>query len=264
MRVTFLGTGTSVGVPVIGCRCRVCTSENPKNRRLRQSVWIEGAEASVLVDAAVDLRRQALRYDIRRLDALLLTHAHADHILGLDETRVYAYWQKGRIPVYGSPSTLEGVRRTFWYAFSDAPEGGGKPKLDLRPLPEGLLTIGDLSVLPVEADHGSMPVTGYRIDGFAYLTDCKRVPPEAVAALRGVDTLVINALRNAPEHPTHMTVSEALEAVAVIGPRRTYLIHMGHELEHDELASSLPPGVRPAYDGLVLEFGERRPVMEVE
>lgn len=253
MRVTFLGTGTSVGVPVIGCRCPICSSINPKNKRLRQSLWIRNGDASLLVDAAVDFRTQALQHGIRRVDAILLTHAHADHILGLDETRVYAYWQKAPVPVYGSRHTLDGVRRTFWYAFEEGPEGGGKPKLDLRELPDEL-EIGGLRVVPVEGDHGYIPVTGYRVDGFAYLTDCKRVPPQAIQALQGLDTLVINALRYTPEHSTHMTVGEALEAIEAIGPRRAFLIHMGHELDHDELAASLPEGVAPAYDGLELDF----------
>jgi phosphoribosyl 1,2-cyclic phosphate phosphodiesterase len=255
MKVTFLGTGTSVGVPVIGCRCRVCTSENPKNHRLRQSVWVREGDASLLIDTAVDFRSQALRFGVRRVDAILLTHPHADHILGLDETRVFAYWQKQSIPVYGSPATLEGVRKTFWYAFEEAPEGGGLPKLELVPL-NGASCICGFEVLPVEGDHGSMKVTGYRIGGFAYLTDCKRVPEETVRALRRVDTLVINALRYRPEHPTHMTVGEALAAVEAIRPRRAFFVHMGHELDHDELSAALPEGVAPAYDGLTLDFGE--------
>jgi phosphoribosyl 1,2-cyclic phosphate phosphodiesterase len=255
LKITLLGTGTSVGVPVIGCACRVCTSDDPRNRRLRQSLWIRNGSASILIDASADFRQQALRYGVRRVDAILLTHPHADHILGLDDTRVFAYWQRQKIPVYGSAHTLDGVRRTFWYAFAQVAEGGGRPKLDLRVL-EGPVKVGGLTVDPVEADHGSMPVTAYRIGGFAYLTDCKRVPPEAVRALQGLDTLVINALRHSPPHPTHMTVGEALEAIGVIAPRRALLIHMGHELDHRELADSLPAGVEPAYDGLELEFEE--------
>lgn len=253
MRVTFLGTGTSVGVPVIGCACRVCASSNPKNRRLRQSIWIRNGDSSILIDTSVDFRQQALMHGIGRLDAILLTHPHADHILGMDETRVFAFWQRRSIPVYGSPATLEGVRRTFWYAFEKVPEGGGRPKLELTPL-ESPLALGGLEILPLEVDHGSMMVTGYRIDGFAYLTDCKRVPAAAVRALEGVDTLVINALRYAPPHPTHMTVGEALAAVETIRPRRAFLVHMGHELDHEELEAALPEGVAPAYDGLELTF----------
>jgi len=253
MRVTFLGTGTSVGVPVIGCPCRVCASGDPRDKRTRQSLWIQSGETSILVDASVDFRAQALRHGIRKVDAVLLTHAHADHILGLDETRVLAYWQKGAIPVYGERRTLESVRRTFWYAFDETPDGGGKPKLDLIELP-AVLQFSGLTILPVEGDHGSMPVTGYRIDGFAYLTDCKRVPPAAVEVLRGLDTLVINALRRSPDHPTHMTLSEALAAIEEVAPRRAYLVHMGHEMGHADLAASLPDNIQPAYDGLTLEF----------
>lgn len=255
MRVTFLGTGTSVGVPVIGCQCRVCTSEDPRNRRLRQSIWVREGDASLLIDAAVDLRAQALRHGLRRVDAIFLTHAHADHILGLDETRVFAYWQRRPVRVYGSPETLDGVRKTFWYAFADVPEGGGRPKLELLPL-DGPVRVGPLEVLPVEGDHGSMPVTGFRIGPFAYMTDCKRVPQATAQALAGVDTLVLNALRHAPEHPTHMTVGEAIAAAQSIRPRRTYLVHMGHELDHADLVASLPAGVAPAYDGLTLDFGD--------
>ncbi len=252
MEITFLGTGTSVGVPAIGCPCRVCTSADPKNNRLRQSLWIRNDGHSILVDTSVDLRQQALLYGIDSVDAILLTHAHADHILGLDETRIYAFIQRTRIPVYGSPLTLEGVRRTFWYAFEDLP-GGGRPKLDLREI-DGPFEMGGLSVMPVEVDHGCIPVTGFRIDGFAYLTDCKRLPPGTSEALEDLDVLVINALRYSPEHPTHMTVSEALTAIEDIGPRRAFLTHMGHELDHQELAASLPEGVEPAYDGMTLRF----------
>jgi len=253
MRVTFLGTGTSTGVPVPGCPCRVCRSEDPRNRRLRQSIWIQRGEASLLVDTATDFREQALRYGIARIDALLFTHHHADHIFGLDDTRVYAYRQKMALPAYGSPETLAGIRKTFWYAFADIPEGGGRPKIDLVPVVAPFNLLG-LRVVPLPGDHGSMGVTGYRVDGFAYLTDCKRVPTETLRLLKDVDTLVLNALRFRPDHPTHMTVSEALHVVEAVRPRCTYLIHMGHELDYSELAGALPDGVAPAFDGLVLDF----------
>lgn len=251
MKVTFLGTGTSVGVPVIGCRCRVCTSKDSRNRRMRQSVWIRNGQASILIDASSDFRQQALKFGIQRLDAILVTHAHADHILGLDDTRIFAYRQRAPVPLYGTERTLQGIKKTFWYAFDDVPEGGGRPKVDLIPV-RGRFQVGGLQILPLEGDHGFIPVTGYRIDGFAYLTDCKRIPQATVETLRGVECLVLNALRREPEHPTHMTVGEALAAVSEIAPERAYLVHMGHELDHEDLESSLPEGVSPAYDGLTL------------
>lgn len=255
MRITFLGTGTSVGVPVIGCRCRVCHSTDPRNRRLRQSLWVqpEGG-ASILVDASPDLRQQALLHDIGHLDAILLTHAHADHILGLDETRIYAYRQRKRIPVYGSASTLVGVRRSFWYGFEDGvPEGGGIPRLDLTEI-VGPFEVCGLEVRSVEVDHGTTPVTAFRFGAFGYVTDCKAVSEEAEEALRGLAVLAIGALRREPPHPTHMTVGQALDLVERLSPGRALLVHMGHEMDHAQLEAELPRGVAPAYDGLVLDL----------
>lgn len=257
MKVTMLGTGTSVGVPVMGCSCRVCHSPDPRNRRLRQSAWIRTARgASILLDASPDLRQQALLHCIDHLDAILLTHGHADHILGLDDTRVYAYRQGQRIPAYGSSTTLSSVRRTFWYGFdTGVPEGGGIPRLDLLEI-TGPFRVCGLDVIPVEVDHGSGAVTGFRMGNFGYVTDCKRLPEAAEKALAGLETLVLNALRPHPVHPTHMTVGEALQVVARLKPARTYLAHMGHEIDHAELERALPRGVAPAFDGLVLDVGE--------
>ena len=257
MRVTFLGTGTSTGVPLIGCGCKVCASSDPRNNRMRQSIWIQHEGASILIDTSSDFRQQALRFKIRRIDAILYTHHHADHIFGLDDTRVFAYRQRAAIPIFGTAETLDGIEKTFWYAFADIPEGGGRPKV-LPVSIDGPFDCFGLHIVPLEGDHGSMPVTGYRMDGFAYLTDCKRVPPSTLESLGSLDVLVINALRYSPEHPTHMTVGEALAVVEAVRPRRTFLIHMGHELEYSELAGALPPGVEPAYDGLGLDIKHQK------
>jgi len=252
MRVTFLGTGTSTGVPVIGCRCRVCSSGDPRNQRLRPSVLLEWEDRKILVDSSSDFRQQALRHGIDRLDAVLYTHCHADHVMGLDDLRIYNFRQRSDLPVYGNPETLEEIRRTFWYAFSDTQEGGGKPRLDLRPV-DGAFDLLGRRVEPVPLWHGRMPVLGYRIGDFAYCTDCNRIPEASVKVLESLEVLVIDALRHTP-HPTHFCLSETLSALALLRPRRAYLIHMGHELDHEETERTLPPSVRLAHDGLILEI----------
>ena len=252
MRVTFLGTGTSTGVPVIGCRCRVCSSGDPRNQRLRPSILMEWEGRKILVDSSSDFRQQALRHGIDRLDAVLYTHCHADHVMGLDDLRIYNFRQRSELPVYGNPETLEEIRRTFWYAFSDTQEGGGKPRLDLRPV-DGAFDLLGRRVEPVPLWHGRMPVLGYRIDDFAYCTDCNRIPEASVRVLESLEVLVIDALRHTP-HPTHFCLSETLAALALLRPRRAYLIHMGHELDHEETERTLPPSIRLAHDGLILEI----------
>jgi phosphoribosyl 1,2-cyclic phosphate phosphodiesterase len=252
MRVTFLGTGTSTGVPVIACRCRVCTSEDPRNRRLRPSILLEWDGRTVLVDSSTDFRQQALLHRIDRLDAVLYTHCHADHVMGLDDLRIYNFRQRSDLPVYGSPRTLSDIRRTFWYAFSETQEGGGKPRLDLRPV-EGPFDLFGALVEPVPLWHGDLPVSGFKIGSFAYCTDCNRIPEESMTTLSSLETLVIDALRPTP-HPTHFSLPETLALLSMLRPRRSYLIHMGHDLEHQETENALPESVRLAYDGLVLEI----------
>ena len=252
MRVTFLGTGTSTGVPVIACRCRVCSSSDPRNQRLRPSILMEWDDRKVLVDSSSDFRQQALRHGIDRLDAVLYTHCHADHVMGLDDLRIYNFRQRSDLPVYGNPETLEEIRRTFWYAFSDTQEGGGKPRLDLRCV-EGAFDLLGRRVEPVPLWHGRMPVLGYRVGGFAYCTDCNRIPESSAKILESLDVLVIDALRNTP-HPTHFCLSETLATLEILRPRRAYLIHMGHELDHEETERTLPPSIRLAHDGLILEI----------
>lgn len=254
MKVTFLGCGTSTGVPVIGCKCRVCRSSDPRNNRLRQSVFVETRGVSILIDATIDFRQQALRAGIERIDAILVTHPHADHVLGLDETRIYNYRQKMSIPIYGTKETLAGIKRSLWYSFEEGVQkGGGLPELELHEI-EGEFFIGGQTVIPLDGKHGEQSVTGFRLEDFAYLTDYKTVPDPTREKLKGVKVLVINALREAPKHPTHLTVGEAIEVVAKVAPEKAYLVHLGHEVDYEELKAKLPGGVEPAYDGLILDI----------
>lgn len=252
-RIVFLGTGTSAGVPVIGCACAVCRSTDPRDRRLRPSIFVDvPGRTRILVDTSSDLRQQALTHGITRIDAILFTHSHADHILGLDEVRRFNAIQEGPIPCYASAATWESIRRTFHYAFDGVPrQGGGIPKLEAHEI-DGPFALGGVRVVPVPLWHGRMPILGFRFGSFAYLTDCNAIPDESWPLVAGVDTLVIDALRDRP-HSTHFTVAEALDAIARIAPRRTYLIHMCHDLGHAETNARLPADVELAYDGLVLD-----------
>lgn len=256
LRATMLGSGTSTGVPVIGCDCEVCRSDDPRNRRLRPGLWIETAEHSLLVDASADLRQQVLTHRVPRVDAVLFTHAHADHIYGLDDLRVFNFLQRRTIPCYGPASALTAIRRAFQYVFDGEPaEGGGKPQLELCPVEAPFAPLGrGRPVLPVPVEHGSMEVFGYRVGDLAYLTDCKVIPESSYALLGGLDVLILDALRYRP-HPTHLSVAEALEVAERIGARRTVLTHICHEIDHRAPAVDLPAGVELGYDGLVLDAG---------
>lgn len=256
-RVTMMGSGTSTGVPVIGCTCAVCRSDNPKNKRMRPGLKLEfdGLEEKgvVLVDTPTDLREQALRFGLPRLDAVLFTHSHADHIFGLDDIRIFNFRQRRAIPCYGSEATLGALRRTFSYVFEAGQEGGGKPQLDLIPVREPFELLGR-TVVPVPVWHGSMEVFGYRCGDFAYVTDCNIIPETSFRLLAGVEILILDALRYRP-HSTHFSVEEALEAAERIGARRTILTHFSHDVDHDAPAVALPAGVELGYDGLVFDAG---------
>ena len=254
MRLTFLGSGTSTGVPVPTCDCHVCTSEDPRDRRLRPSVRIEWPGASILVDTATDLREQALRHRIERIDAVLYTHAHADHVLGLDELRLYNWRQRASIPAYGSPETIEALRKTFWYVFDDQPVESTKPAIETHII-DGPFTLFGRRIVPVPLYHGSMPIFGFRIGRLAYLTDVSRIPEASYAMLGGLDLLVLNALRERP-HPTHLTIEQALVEAERIGARRTLLTHLSHEVHHATHSARLPRNVDLSYDGLCLEVTE--------
>lgn len=253
MRVLFLGTGTSHGVPMIGCDCAVCRSSDSRDARTRSSIYLECDDGlRVLVDTTTDLRAQALRHDLRRVDAVLFTHAHADHVMGLDEIRRFNVLSGRPMPVYGDARTLADLRRMFGYVFSsDAPRGGGVPDLRLCPI-AGAFCLGRTEIVPVPLRHGPWDVLGFRIGSFAYLTDCNAVSDSSIAQLAGVRTLVIDALRHKP-HPTHFTVAEAIAMARRIGAETTYLTHIAHDLGHAATCAALPAGVSLAYDGLALD-----------
>jgi phosphoribosyl 1,2-cyclic phosphate phosphodiesterase len=276
LKVTLLGTGTSHGVPMIGCGCDVCRSPDPRDRRTRPSILIqieappalqaEGeptaassavarAVRNVLVDTSPDLRAQALANRISRVDAILFTHSHADHVLGLDEVRRYNILQREPMACFGDARTLTDLRQTFGYIFTgpDAP-GGGIPQIVLSHI-AGPFSLGGAEVVPVPIMHGPRRILGFRVGSFAYLTDCSRIPEESWPLVEGVRTLVVDALRERP-HPTHFSVSEALEVVARLSPERAYFTHVCHDLPHAATCARLPSGVELAYDGLVLEIDE--------
>jgi phosphoribosyl 1,2-cyclic phosphate phosphodiesterase len=238
---------------MIGCRCGVCRSSDPRDRRSRPSILFEmGSGVRVLVDTTPDLRAQALAYDLDCVDAILFTHCHADHVMGLDDVRRFNVLQQAAIPCYGDPRTLKELRRTFAYIFDAADEGGGIPRLHLYPV-GGPFSIGDETFTPVPVWHGRREILGFRVRDLAYLTDCSGIPDASWPLLEGVDTLVIDALRHRP-HPTHFTVEQAIAVSARLGPRRTWLTHICHDLPHAATNASLPQGVELAYDGLRIDI----------
>jgi len=249
-RVTVLGSGTSHGVPMIGCTCAVCRSADPRDRRTRPSIYLEVEHGpAILIDTSTDLRMQALTQGVTKVDAILFTHSHADHIMGMDEVRRFNAVKGGPIPAYADERTAADLRRTFSYVFDPPKEkGGGIPQVSLSTI-TSRFNVGSVGVEPVPIFHGSRPILGFRVGSFAYLTDCNRLTDEAWSILEGVDTLILGALRHRP-HPTHFTVAEALEVVARLEPRLTYLTHICHDLPHAETNRSLPAGVELSYDGL--------------
>lgn len=252
MRLTFLGSGTSNGIPVIGCDCAVCRSDDPRDKRTRPSVVIERDGARVLVDTTPELRLQMIREEIASVDAIVFTHEHADHIYGLDDVRVFSMRQRRAMPVYGPPRVLDALRKAFGYIFAEGPmTGGGRPQLELVPI-DGPFEAAGIPFEPIPVWHGELPVMAYRIDDLAYVTDVSRIDPPQMERLRGLDVLVLDALRERP-HPTHYSVAEAVAVVEELRPRRTYLTHICHDMGHAQMGGRLPPGVELAYDGLVVE-----------
>lgn len=247
--MTMLGSGTSTGVPVVGCGCEVCRSLDPRNRRLRPGLLMETAGLSLVIDTSPDFREQALRCGIERVDAVLYTHSHADHVFGLDDLRIFNFRQGGSIPCFGSAETMSRMRQIFAYVFEDGQEGGGKPRLELVAV-RAPFDFSGLQVVPIPVRHGAMEVFGYRIGRFACVTDVNFIPETSFALLEGVELLVLSALRYRP-HPTHFSLAEAVAVAQRIGARRTLLTHIAHDIDHARLEIALPPGIELGYDGLV-------------
>lgn len=253
--LTFLGTGTSQGVPVIGCGCAVCRSEDPRDKRMRSGALIRTPECTFVIDTSPDFRTQCLKYDIKRLDAVVYTHAHIDHIIGFDDLRRFCEMEDRDMPIYAAADVLADLRRIFTYAFSDQT----RYRTYIRPAPhviDGPFFLGETEIIPVRLPHGKIILNGYLFKRHgrklvAYFTDCHDVPSEAIEMVRGVDVLVLDALRHKP-HPTHMNIARATEVAMEVCAHRTFFTHMCHDIPHEETQQTLPDGIFLAYDGLAV------------
>lgn len=253
MKVTFLGTGTSQGVPVIACQCRVCLSSNTRDKRLRSAVLVEQDGTSVVIDSGPDFRYQMLRAGVKHIDGLVFTHEHKDHIAGMDDIRAFNYVNKSKVDVYATSRVQEALHREFPYVFDDF-KYPGVPEIEMHTITDSAFLIGNLNILPVEVLHYRLPVNGYRIGDFTYITDANHIPEKAYEQIKGSKILVLNALRREP-HVSHFTLAEALEIIEKVNPEQAFLTHISHQLGmNDEVDAELPEHVKCAWDGLVLEL----------
>ena len=249
MQVTFLGTGTSMGIPMIGCQCKVCQSKDPRDKRTRTSVWLKINGINIIIDTGIDFRQQALRENISTVDAVLFTHHHVDHIFGLDELRAINFLQKKPVAIYSSAHTYQHLKRVYKYVFDNSCYPSDTPEIDHQLIDEDPFQVFKIEIIPVPLFHGKLPVFGFRIGKFSYCTDVSRIPPESYELLQGSDVVVLGALRDRP-HPTHFTIEQAVEEAQKIGAKKTYLVHLSHEVGHQELIARLPENVQPAFDSL--------------
>jgi phosphoribosyl 1,2-cyclic phosphate phosphodiesterase len=249
VKITFLGTGTSQGVPVIACECDTCISDDSRDKRLRTSILVEKDDTSLVIDAGPDFRQQMLRENIRRIDAIILTHEHKDHIAGMDDVRAFNYKSQDAIDVYAEERVQKAVKKEYSYVFAEY-QYPGIPKMRLNPINEDGFTINGIALTPLRVFHYRLPVYGFRIGNFAYITDSNYVPEETKEKLFGVKYFVINALRK-EKHISHFSLREAIDLVREISPRKAFITHISHQMgRHEEVSAALPPGIMLAYDGL--------------
>jgi len=252
IKITFLGTGTSQGVPMIGCNCEVCTSRDPKDKRLRTSILVEQDGVSVVIDAGPDFRQQMLRENVKHLNAVLFTHEHKDHIAGLDDVRAYNYLSGKAMDVYATPQVQEALKREFFYVFSGA-SYPGIPKLQLHTVHNLPFEIEGIRFTPIEVMHLNLPVFGFRMNDFTYITDANFISESEKEKIKGSRYLVLNALRR-ERHVSHFTLNEAVELIEELKPEKAWLIHLSHQMgRHEDVDKELPPYIRCAYDGLKIE-----------
>jgi len=252
--IKFLGTGTSHGIPVVGCNCKTCTSNNPKNSRMRSSIFIEVNNTDILIDTSPEARLQMLANDITNIDLVLFTHAHADHIMGFDDIRVINWLTGESVPCYGNKETMDKIKNIFDYIFDPYQIGGGIPQVTLNPI-KSKFEFNNISIIPLKVKHGELDVLGYKIKNMAYITDCSYIPDSTFKKLKNIDLLIIDALR-LKEHPTHMNLEEAIEVVKKINPKKAYFTHISHEMEHEYTNKKLPVNLELAYDKLVVKLKE--------